>query len=166
MNMLRAVPCKRAALLALLVCLASFCCHAAPFGDGGANPVAFCYFSIHTNPDSGQEMYGQYCAGCHGNDGQGLGPAAHYCSVPPARLALLAMRNHGVYPSNHVSQVLHSGTGKRPEGQGYMPVWAPLLQSMNGDKLETTETRIANLTEYVRTLQERPATPRKGHAAL
>jgi len=164
--MSRAVPCKRAALLALLFCSASICCHAALFEDGAANPVAYCYFSIHTNPDSGQEMYGQYCAGCHGSDGQGLGRAAHLCTVPPARLALLAKKNHGVFPANHVSQVLHSGTGKRPEGQGYMPVWAPLLQSMNRDKPETTETRIANLTEYVRTLQEHPATPGKGHAAL
>jgi mono/diheme cytochrome c family protein len=164
--MLRAVPCKRAALLALMLCSASICCHAELFGDGATNPVARCYFSIHTNPDSGQEMYEQYCAGCHGNDGQGLGSAAHYCTVPPAKLALLAKRNHGVFPASHVCQVLHSGTGKRPEGQGYMPVWAPLLQSMNGDKPETTETRIANLTEYVKTLQERPAASRKVHTAL
>ncbi|HKM79545.1 MAG TPA: cytochrome c [Candidatus Acidoferrum sp.] len=163
----KAVLCKRATLLALLLCSGSICCHAELFGDRAANPAARCYFSFfNTNPYSGQEMYGQYCAGCHGRDGQGLGPAAHYCTVPPAKLVLLAKKNHGVFPANHVSQVLHSGTGKRPEGQGYMPVWAPLLQSMNGDKPETTEIRIANLTEYVKTLQERPATPRKGHAGL
>jgi len=77
---------------------------------------------------------------------------------------LLAKKNHGVFPAKRVSQVLHTGTGKTPQGQGYMPVWAPLLQSMNADKPETTEIRIANLTEYVRSLQERPATPRKGNA--
>jgi len=157
--------CKRAALLAVLLSSASICCNAEPFDDGAANLGVRCYFSFfNTNPFSGQEMYGQYCAGCHGGDGQGLGPSAHYCTVAPAKLALLAKRNNGVYPSKHVSQVLHSGTGKRAEGQGYMPVWAPLLKSINRDKPETTETRIASLTEYVRTLQERPAAPRKGHA--
>lgn len=161
--MLKAVPCRKATLLALLLCSASICCHAALFGDGAANPVAHFYFSIHTNPDSGQEMYAQYCAGCHGSGGQGHGPAAHYCTVSPANLALLAKKNHGVFPANRVSQVLHSGTGKTPQGQGYMPVWEPLLQSMNADKPGTTEIRIANLTEYVRTLQERPATPRKAN---
>jgi mono/diheme cytochrome c family protein len=163
--MTNAVRCIRAALLALLLCSAAICCQAALVGDGAGNPVARIYFSIHTNPDSGQEMYVQYCAGCHGSSGQGQGPAARYCTVSPANLALLAKKNHGVFPAQHVSQVLHSGTGKRLQGQGYMPVWAPLLQTMNGDKPETTEIRIANLTEYVRTLQERPATPRKLHAA-
>ena len=110
-------------------------------------------------------MYAQYCAGCHGSRGQGQGPAARYCTVSPANLALLAKNNRGVFPAKHVFQVLHTGTGKRPQGQGYMPVWEPLLRSMNADKPETTEMRIANLTEYVRTLQERTATPPKGHAS-
>ncbi len=163
--MIKAVPYMRASLPALFLFSAAICGHAALVGDGGANPVAHFYFSIHTNPDSGQEMYTQYCAGCHGSGGQGHGPAAHYCTVSPANLALLAKKNHGVFPANRVSQVLHSGTGKRPQGQGYMPVWEPLLQAMNADKPETTEIRIANLTEYVRTLQERPANPPRGHAA-
>ena len=161
--MANAVPCIRAALPALFLFSAAICSHAALFADGAANPVARCYFSIHTNPDSGQEMYAQYCAGCHGSGGQGHGPAARYCTVSPANLALLAKKNHGVFPAKRVSQVLHSGTGKRPQGQGYMPVWEPLLQTMNADKPGTTEIRIANLTEYVRTLQERPATPRKAN---
>lgn len=160
--MINAAPYIRATLPALLLFSAAISCHAALFGDGAANPVArFYYFSIHTNPYSGQEMYAQYCTGCHGNDGHGLGPAAHYCIVSPANLALLAKKNHGAFPAKHVSQVLHYGTGKRPRGQGYMPVWGPFLQTMNADKPETTEIRIVNLTEYVRTLQERPATPRK-----
>jgi len=162
--MVTAALCTRAALPALFLFSAAICCHAALVGDRAANPITHFYFSIHTNPDSGQEMYAQYCAGCHGSGGQGQGPAAHYCTVSPANLALLAKKNHGVFPAKRVSQVLHTGTGKTPQGQGYMPVWAPLLQSMNADKPATTEIRIANLTEYVRTLQERAATPHKGNA--
>jgi mono/diheme cytochrome c family protein len=139
------------------------CCYAACSHSGAAEVITHFYFSIHTNPNSGQEMYAQYCAGCHGSDGHGLGPAAHYCTVPPGNLALLTKKNHGVFPAKRVSQVLHTGTGKTPQGQGYMPVWEPLLQTMNADKPGTTEIRIANLTEYVRTLQERPATPRKAN---
>jgi len=109
-------------------------------------------------------MYDQYCAGCHGSDGHGLGTASRYCTVPPSNLTLLTRKNHGVYPAKRVSQVLHSGTGKTPQGQGYMPVWEPLLKTMNEDKPGITEIRIANLTEYVRTLQERPETPHKKRA--
>jgi mono/diheme cytochrome c family protein len=161
--MVNGVRFARAALPALLFFSAALCCYAASSHGGAAGVFAHFYLFIHTNPDSGLEMYGQYCAGCHGSDGRGLGPAAHYCTVPPANLALLTKKNHGMFPAKRVSQVLHSGTGKTPQGQGYMPVWEPLLQTMNADKPGTTEIRIANLTEYLRTLQERPATPRKAH---
>jgi len=104
-------------------------------------------------------MFAQYCAGCHGTDGQGQGTAAHYCTVAPANLTWLTRKNRGLFPAKRVSEVLHSGTGKTPRGQGYMPVWAPLLQAMNADKPATTEIRIVNLTQYVETLQAHPETP-------
>ena len=162
--MVDAASYSRAALLGMFLISAALCSQAALVGNGAACPAARFHFSLHTNPDSGQEMYAQYCAGCHGSGGQGQGPAARYCTVSPANLALLAKNNHGVFPAKYVSRVLHIGTGKRPKGQGYMPVWEPLLRSMNADKSETTELRIANLTEYVRTLQEPPATSPKGRA--
>ena len=143
-----------------VMCFSPICFHST-----AAAVFTHFYFFIHTNPDSGKEMYAQYCAGCHGSDGHGLGSAAQYCTVPPSNLALLARKNHGSFPAKRVSQVLHSGTGKTPQGQGYMPVWEPLLKTMNEDEPATTETRIVNLTEYVRTLQEHPETPHKKHAA-
>jgi mono/diheme cytochrome c family protein len=163
--MANSMPCARAVLSVSFLLAAAICSHAALRGNGGRNLAARFYFSLPTSPNSGQEMYTQYCAGCHGSGGQGQGPAARYCTVSPANLALLAKNNHGVFPANHVSQVLHTGTGKRPKGQGYMPVWEPLLRSMNADKPDTTELRIANLTEYVRTLQEHPSASQQGRAA-
>ena len=161
--MVHAFPFTRTALPALLFFSAALCCYAVRFHGRPADVITCFHLFIYTNPASGPEMYAQYCAGCHGNDGQGHGTAAPYCTVPPANLTLLTKKNRGLFPAKHVAQVLHSGTGKTPQGQGYMPVWAPLLQSMNADKPETTEIRIANLTEYVGALQARPAAPRAGH---
>jgi cytochrome c553 len=110
---------------------------------------------------SGQEMYTTYCAVCHGEDGRGKPTFAEYSNVPPADLSQLARNNHGIFPSRQVAQTLHYGTGKTPEGQGYNSVWEPLLKSMNADPPGTTEVRIYNLTEYVHTLQAKPAAPRK-----
>lgn len=89
-------------------------------------------------------------------DGRSRTPAARLCAVPPADLTLLSISNQGSYPAQKVERVLHYGTDKPPQGQGYMPVWEPLLKSMNSETQEVTDLRIHNLTEYVRTLQARP----------
>jgi mono/diheme cytochrome c family protein len=111
------------------------------------------FFPYVATSTSGPEMYAAYCASCHGKDGRAKTPAARLCTVPPADLSTLALKNHGIYPAARVSEVLHNGTGKPATGQGYMPVWQPLLQSMNSETLEVTELRIRNLTDYVKTLQ-------------
>src|SRR5579871_2852648 len=46
-----------------------------------------------TPPDSGQAMYKEYCAVCHGNDGKGNGPAASALKKAPADLSTLTSRN-------------------------------------------------------------------------
>ena len=118
------------------------------------------FFAFVATSTSGQEMYGVYCSSCHGKDGRANTPTAHLCTVPPADLSVLALHNHGIYPAARVAEVLRNGTGKTPTGQGYMPVWQPLLQSMNSESLEITELRIRNLTDYVKTLQVPPPAPR------
>jgi mono/diheme cytochrome c family protein len=118
-------------------------------------------FSLVTSATSGQEMYAIYCIGCHGEDGRGIGSYSRDCTVPPADLTQLARGNHGIYPSKRVCQVLRHGTGLPPQGQGYMPIWAPLLKLMNADPPGVTEVRIHSLAEYIETLQDKPAAPRK-----
>ena len=68
---------------------------------------------------------------------------------------LFSINNQGAYPAHKVAEILRNGTGKPPQGQGYMPVWEPLLKSMNSESQDVIDLRIRNLTEYVRTLQAR-----------
>ena len=112
--------------------------------------VPFCSLVTST---SGQEQYQAYCAGCHGQSGRGDGRSSHYCSVPPTNLTRLAEKNQGIYPEDHVCDVLRHGTGRVAKGHGYMPVWEPLLKSMNKDASGATEQRIKNLAAYIKTLQ-------------
>ncbi|MGB7846705.1 MAG: c-type cytochrome [Candidatus Acidiferrum sp.] len=119
------------------------------------------HFSLVATSTAGEEMYAVYCVGCHGKDGRGQTPYARYCAVPPADLSQLTRNNHGIYPAERVSNVLRRGTGQLPRGPGYMPVWEPLLRSMNSDPPGITEVRIQNLTKYVKTLQSRPAPPHR-----
>ena len=128
--------------------------------DTPANKGSF-PFSVLVTSTSGPEMYEAYCTGCHGKDGRGKTIAARYCTVPPADLSQLARNNGGIYPAKKVCQILQYGTGKTAEGQGYMPVWEPLLKSMNDEPPWITKARIYNLADYVGMLQDYSATPRK-----
>lgn len=125
-----------------------------------------CRFSVDRSSTSGYEMYTNYCAGCHGEDGRGKGRSSRYCTVPPADLTQLDRKNHGSYSPERVCQILRYGTGRPPKGQGYMPIWGLLLRSMNVDPPDVTEIRIHNLAEYVKILQDTPAVPYERRAVV
>ncbi len=151
--MVNAFRSARAAYFFILLAALGWCALSAINCDSAvrhASPL----FSLAITSTAGQEEFGAYCAGCHGQDRRGKGRSSAYCTVPPSDLTQLAQRNHGIYPVERVCDVLRRGTGRPPRGQGYMPVWEPFLKSMNADAPGVTELRIQNLAKYVRTLQE------------
>jgi len=106
-----------------------------------------------TNPVSGKEMFTHYCAPCHGTDGKGTGPAASAMKAQPTDLTQLAKKQGGKYPANHVASVLKFGNGPGAHGSADMPVWGPLLQSLDKYHETSTQQRISNLVTYIETLQ-------------
>jgi mono/diheme cytochrome c family protein len=106
-----------------------------------------------TNAASGKEMYAQYCAACHGAEGKGNGPAASAMKVAPTDLTQLAKKHDGKYPANSVASVLKFGNGPGAHGSANMPVWGPLLQSLDKYHDTTAQQRISNLVNYIETLQ-------------
>jgi mono/diheme cytochrome c family protein len=106
----------------------------------------------HTNPASGQEMYVNYCASCHGKTGTGNGPAAPALKESVPDLTTLTKQNKGVFPSAHISSVI-SGRDGAAHGSSDMPVWGPIFRSLRpGDQAEVQQ-RVTNLTEYLKSLQ-------------
>lgn len=108
-----------------------------------------------TSAASGQQMFKEYCAVCHGMDGKGNGPAASALKNPPPDLTLLSKNNGGKFPSDHVSSVLQFGSPVAAHGTSDMPVWGPLLKSMSKYDEAQAKQRIANLTRYVESLQQK-----------
>jgi len=107
-----------------------------------------------TNAASGKEMFTQYCAPCHGADGKGHGPAASSMKAPPTDLTQLAHKNDGKYPGNKVASVLKFGEGSTgAHGSAEMPVWGPLLQSLDKFHDTVVQQRISNIVSYIETLQ-------------
>lgn len=106
-----------------------------------------------TSAASGKEMYTSYCAVCHGTDGKGAGPAANALKIPPADLTLLSKNNGGKFPAMKVSSTLRGTSDLPAHGSKEMPVWGPLFRSMSGGHEGEVQQRVANLTQYVESLQ-------------
>ena len=103
--------------------------------------------------NSGKEMFNSYCAVCHGTNAKGDGPAASAMKVAPTDLTTLAQKNGGKYPAAHVGSVIR-GQGTLPShGSEDMPVWGRLFSSISQGHDAQVQQRVANLVEYIGTLQ-------------
>jgi mono/diheme cytochrome c family protein len=80
----------------------------------------------YSRPDSGPQMFKDYCASCHGEDGRGNGPAIVFLKSPPPDLRTMTQRN-GKYPAEKVGSMLNFGPGSRAHGALDMPTWGPFV---------------------------------------
>lgn len=108
-----------------------------------------------TSAASGQEMYKSYCASCHGQAGKGDGPAAPALKVAPSDLTQLAKNNSGKFPSDRVASILRGQATVTAHGNRDMPVWGPLFWHMSQGHEGQVHQRIANLTKYIESLQQK-----------
>lgn len=106
-----------------------------------------------SNPESGAAMYKDYCAACHGLTGKGDGPAAAALKSPVSDLTTYSKRNGGVFPDAKLAYLLtHGGSATGIHGSEDMPIWGKLFKSVNTDLVKL---RVANLTDYLKTLQQK-----------
>ena len=108
-----------------------------------------------TAPTSGRQMYGSYCAPCHGADGKGHGSVAAALRTPPTDLSTVAKMNHGVFPGAHIVAVLQFGNEIPAHSGAQMPAWGPILGKMNQSNPQDRLLRISNLSRYLETIQVR-----------
>lgn len=108
-----------------------------------------------TSAASGQDMYKNYCAVCHGIDGKGKGPAADALKVPATDLTALAQKNGGKYPALKIAAVIHGDDQMAAHGSKDMPIWGNLFWSISGGHEAEVQQRVANLNKYIESLQKK-----------
>ena len=109
---------------------------------------------VPTPPGSGQAMFKEYCAVCHGVNGKGDGPAAAALKKAPADLTTLASRNGGKFPDTRVYGFIQGSDEVAAHSNREMPVWGRIFHAMAGTDRTAEHQRISNLTEYLKTLQK------------
>ena len=111
----------------------------------------------HVAAYSGESMYANYCAVCHGNNGKGNGPAAKALKIVPPDLTRLAKQNNGKFPDAHVYTVIR-GDSNEPTAHGAkdMPLWGALFAESSAAIPPDVDVhqRISNLTRYVASIQK------------
>lgn len=127
--------------LLLIACVAS----AGPAIDETQFPLTYL--------PSGERMYKQYCAACHGVDAKGNGPLASLLKTPPPDLTTLAKRHAGKFPYDYVSNILEFGPGLSSHGSSDMPTWGPLFRYFDKQNERVVQQRIQNLCNYLASLQ-------------
>ncbi len=122
-------------------------------GVGGAKPGVDETQLPLTYVPSGEEIYKQYCATCHGADARGHGPLAALLKTQPADLTTLSKRHAGRFPYGYVANVIEFGPGVSAHGSSDMPTWGPIFRYFDKRNEKVVQQRIKNLCDYLATLQ-------------
>ncbi len=109
-----------------------------------------------TSPVSGQQMLLRLLRLMPRSDARGNGPVAPALKIHPSDLTILSQGNGGKFPVNRIMSELRFGVNNPAHGTSDMPVWGPLLQSLNESDSNpnmVTQQRVHNLTEYIKSKQ-------------
>ena len=115
--------------------------------------------------DLGAFEYRSSCATCHGVSGKGDGPMSARLKERPTDLTRLARDNGGVFPTQHIYEVIDGRKEVGAHGTREMPVWGTHYLDETSFQYRYTETmgpvayealvraRIMALVDYLNRLQ-------------
>ena len=103
----------------------------------------------------GRDTFQQFCAPCHGRDGEGHGPVAAILTTPPTDLTTGTRRNNGVFALATFEAMLRVETRPRTYAHGSesMPIWGATFRAIDGSPA-LARARIANLLAYIESIQK------------
>jgi mono/diheme cytochrome c family protein len=110
------------------------------------------------NFPSGQQLFQDHCATCHGTDGTGNGPMAQVLKVPPADLTQISVRAGGAFPATRVVEIIRYGGNMAAHGTAVMPVWGKVFSNEGGGGKgggAFSRRAVIELKRYLETIQKK-----------
>ncbi|MEM7542257.1 MAG: c-type cytochrome [Pseudomonadota bacterium] len=104
---------------------------------------------------SGAQMYEDYCAVCHGENGDGNGKMASALTSPATNLTKLSANNGGQFPKRRVRSTIDGRAMPLAHGIREMPVWGRIWRR-HGEALNEAEMKavVINLLIYLESIQQ------------
>jgi mono/diheme cytochrome c family protein len=113
--------------------------------------------AISMDSTTGEQMYMQLCASCHGANGQGTGPVGPSLKVKVPDLTRIAWREGGEFPSEDVKRSIDGRIERMAHGTRDMPVWGirffDLSNPDRGGEQARVNALLDRLVEYLETIQ-------------
>jgi mono/diheme cytochrome c family protein len=106
---------------------------------------------------TGAELYGRFCASCHGADAAGDGPVAPMLKVMVPDLRLISRRQGGKYPAETIRRIIDGRDTRPPHGPRDMPVWGYEFAKAGADSAaarQQSQELIDRLVKHLSTLQK------------
>ena len=105
-------------------------------------------------PLDGAKIFRNYCATCHGVNGNGDGPVVPALKTKPPDLATIAQRNGGKFPTARVQGVISGNDVVAAHGSREMPIWGPVFHEIGNDQ-DLGYVRLQNITDYLKSIQRK-----------
>lgn len=108
-------------------------------------------------PPTGQALYLQYCASCHGESGDGNGSVAESLRRLPTDLRLIAKRHGGRFDESYAMQIIDGRRAVAEHGTREMPVWGAVFEDEHrreGYPAYTSLLHSRALTDYLGSIQQ------------
>ena len=108
---------------------------------------------------SGEEIFGQFCASCHGESARGDGPVARGLTKAVPDLTQIS-RRYGKFPADRIRDTIDGRNLIAEHGSRVMPVWGYEFWVEAGRDVgaqREMHTVIDRLVEYLRSLQQEAA---------
>ena len=110
------------------------------------NPCGYA-FSV-----TGETLYTDHCASCHGADGRGGGQLASSQKARPADLTEIKKRNRGEFPADRIVEIISSGGAIRGhETDQIMPIWGKVFHGECGPAF--SRHAVVELKRYLESIQ-------------
>jgi mono/diheme cytochrome c family protein len=105
-----------------------------------------------TTATTGDQLYKEFCAVCHGVDAKGNGPAASALKTNPGDLTQITRRNDNKFPDLKVRFIINGADAVGAHGNSDMPVWGDVFKSISPNQT-FAQMRVDSLVKYLQTIQ-------------
>jgi mono/diheme cytochrome c family protein len=106
-----------------------------------------------SNAWTGDQLYKDFCAVCHGIDAKGNGPAASALKNAPTDLTQFSRRNGNKYNDLKMRNIINNTEVVSAHGSGEMPIWGDIFKSISANQT-FGQMRVDALVKYLQSIQK------------